>query len=101
MVLEYDDKGKFFTEVITKDRIKSHIQTLTHYIRGYVHVRKDERLSDELNLDYRFIAVTNAEIYNPKGEILYTSDFLAVNREHIVWLMPIKDLQENPEKPRD
>ena len=47
MVFEYDDKGKFFTEVITKDRILSRIQTKTHDIRGYVHVRKGDRLSDE------------------------------------------------------
>ncbi len=94
MVLEFDDKGKFFTDIITKDKILTHIQTQTYYIRGYVHVRKDERLSDELNKDYRFIAVTKAEIYNSEGEILNSSDFLVVNREHIVWLMPVKELKE-------
>ena len=97
MVFEYDDKGKFFTEVITKDRILTHIQTKTHDIRGYVHVRKGDRLSDELNIDCRFLAVTEAKIYNPDGEVLYTSDFLAVNREHIVWLMPINEQQEKSE----
>ena len=97
MVLEFDDKGKFFTDIITKDKILTHIQTPSYYIRGYVHVRKDERLSDELNKDYRFIAVTNAEIYNPQGETLYTSDFLVVNREHIVWLLPVNELKEQSE----
>jgi len=97
MVFEYDDKGKYFTDVISKDKILSHIQTVTHQIRGFVFIRKDERLSDELNQDIRFLAVTNAEIFDPDGEILYTSDFLAVNREHIVWLMPLKELQEKPE----
>jgi hypothetical protein len=97
MVLEFDDKGKFFTDIITKDKILTHIQTPTYYIRGYVHVRKDERLSDELNKDYRFIAVTNAEIFSPEGETLYASDFLVVNREHIVWLLPVKELNEQAE----
>jgi hypothetical protein len=97
MALEYDEKGKIFTDIITKDRVLSHIQTQTGYIRGHVHVRTDDRLSDELNLDYRFLAVTEAEIYNPNGEMLYSSDFLAVNREHIVWVMPINELQDNPE----
>jgi hypothetical protein len=97
MVLEFDDKGKFFTEVVTKDKILSRIQTQTHIIRGFIHVRKGDRLSDELNKDYRFIAVTQAEIYRPDGEILYTSEFLAVNREHIVWLMPISDVQDKDE----
>jgi hypothetical protein len=97
MVVEYDEKGKFFTEVISKDVILSHIQTHRHHIRGYVHVRKGERLSDEINSANLFLAVTNAEIFNPEGEILYTSSFLAVNREHIIWLMPIEEHQEKPE----
>jgi hypothetical protein len=97
MVIEFDEKGKYFTEVISKNVILSHIQTQTYHIRGYVHVRKDERLSDEINGDYNFLAVTSAEIYNSEGEILYTSDFLVVNRAHIVWLMPIEEDQQKPE----
>jgi len=89
MGVEYDEKGKYFTEFISKDAIYSHIQTLDHYIKGYVHVRKDERLSDEINKDISFLAVTNVEIYSQAGDILFTCDFLAVNRSHIVWLMPI------------
>ena len=96
MVVEYDEKGKFFTDVISKDVILSHIQTQTHHIRGYVHVRRGERLSDEINNPNVFLAVTDAEIINPQGEILYTSKFLAVNRGHIVWLMPIEELQRKP-----
>jgi len=97
MVLEYDEKGKFFTDLISKDKILSHIQTLTHRIRGCVHVRKGDRLSDEINKANLFLAVTSAEIYNLEGEILYTSDFLAINREHIVWLMPIEEPQDQSE----
>jgi hypothetical protein len=97
MVLEYDDKGKFFTELIAKDIILSHIQTQTHQIKGFVHVRKGERLSDELNQNLPFLAVTNAEIYNDAGEILYTCDFLAVNRGHIMWILPLKERQEKTE----
>jgi len=89
MVVEYDEKGKFFTDIITKDLILTHIQTHMHHIRGYVHVRKGERLSDEINCASTFLAVTSAEICNPDGEILYKSEFLAVNRCNIVWLMPI------------
>lgn len=97
MALEFDEKGKFFTEVISKDVILSHIQTVTHRIRGYVHVRMGERLSDEINNANLFLAVTDAEIYSLEGEILYTSDFLAVNREHIVWMMPLEKPQDRPE----
>jgi hypothetical protein len=97
MVVEYDEKGKFFTDVISKDMILSSIQTRTDHIRGYVHVRKGERLSDELNGSNGFLAVTNAEIINQEGEILYTCKFLAVNRSQIVWLMPIDEPQDKPQ----
>ena len=97
MVLEFDEKGKFFTEFVSKDIILSHIQTITHRIRGCVHVSKGERFSDEINKANLFIAVTSAEIYTLEGEILYTSDFLAINREQIVWLMPIEEPKDRSE----
>jgi len=95
MSIEYDEKGKFFTDVISKEMIRSDIQTMTHHIRGYVHVRKGGRLSDEINQPNLFLPVTGAEIYGPDGERLYTCDFIAVNREHIVWLMPIEENKDN------
>lgn len=101
MAIEYDEKGKFFTEVISKNVVRALIQMQTHHIRGYVHVRNDERLSDEINRDNNFLAVTDAEIYSPGGEILYTNDFVAVNLKHIVWLMPIEEHKEKSEKPED
>ena len=90
MVVEFDEKGKFFTDVIAKDVIRSHIQTQEQTILGYVHVRKGDRLSDEINEPNIFLAITDAEVYNLEGELLHTSDFLAVNREQIVWLMPVE-----------
>ncbi len=101
MGLNYEEKGKIFTEFISKDIILCHIQTPNHRIRGCVHVRQDERLSDEINKANLFIAVTRAEIYTLEGEILYTSDFLAINREHIVWLMPIEEAQDQSEETGD
>ena len=89
MQIEYDEKGKLFTEVIAKDKVWAHIQTQTHIVHGYVHVRRGDRLSDELNKENNFLAITDAEIYSLSGDQLYSTNFLAVNRRHIVWLMPI------------
>lgn len=97
MVVEYDEKGKFFTDVIVKDIVRSHIQIASGYILGNIHVRKGDRLSDEINQSNTFLAVTGAEIYGQDGEKLHTSDFLVVNREHIVWLMPIEERKERHE----
>ena len=97
MEIEYDEKGKFFTDVISKEVVRSEIQTVTHHIRGNVHVRQGDRLSDEINQPSLFLAVTNAEIFGLDGGKLYTCDFIAVNREHIIWLMPIEDNQAKAE----
>lgn len=97
MAIEYDEKGKFFTDVIAKEVIRSEIQTVTHHIKGYVHVRRGDRLSDEINQPNVFLPVTRAEIFNSAGEKLYDCDFLAINRQHIIWLMPVEEHENNTE----
>lgn len=87
MSITYDEKGKLFTEVISKDPRPALIQTLTHRIQGTIYVRRGERLIDELCC-VQFIAVTDAVIYNAQGAPLYRSDFLTINREHVVWVLP-------------
>jgi hypothetical protein len=88
MGLRYDEKGKFFTEIITKTEIRVTIQTTTGLVRGFVYVREGERLSDELNSSGNFIPVAEATIFDANGEKRYTSGFLAIHRDHIIWLMP-------------
>jgi len=95
MEIEYDEKGKIFTDVISKEVVLTDIQTLTHHIRGNIHVRKGDRLSDEINHPTQFLPVTSVIVYSPGGEILHQCDFLAVNREHIVWLMPVAEHHDN------
>ena len=90
MVLEYDEKGKFYTDIIKKEVVFAQIHTPANRIMGYIHIRIGDRLSDEINQDRLFLAVTGAEIFDLAGELLYTSDFLAVNRQQIIWLMPVE-----------
>jgi hypothetical protein len=97
MVIELDEKGKSYTDFITKDIVFSYVQTITHLIRGFVYVRKGERLIDEINRGEHFIAVTDAEILNSDGKVVQTSNFLVVNREQIVWLTPVEELRDRPE----
>jgi hypothetical protein len=88
MAIEFDDKGKFFTDYVTKKVIRAQIQTLSHYIEGEIYIRIGKRISDEINESDRFIAVTNAVVFDPKGTELFSCNFLAVNRDHIIWLIP-------------
>ena len=88
MSLHYDEKGKFFTDYVSKDTVKAVIQTTANRIEGTLHTRTDERISDMLNRAEKFIAVTDASIYDLEGNALYTSDFLALNVDMVVWLKP-------------
>jgi hypothetical protein len=97
MTIEFDDNGKFFTDIITKTPTPVLIQTVTHRIHGNIHVGQDRRLKDELNLPEKYIAITDAVIYLPNGQILYQANFLAVQRDEIIWVVPDSEI-EDPSK---
>jgi len=89
MSIEYDEKGKFFTDVVTKIAIPCIVQTSTHQIRGSVHVRQGERLKDELENNERFTAITDVTVSDMNGTVVFRGPFLAVRRDQIVWVMPV------------
>ncbi|HUF36948.1 MAG TPA: hypothetical protein VMN57_00340 [Anaerolineales bacterium] len=88
MTIHYDEKGKFFSDIITKSQVRATIQTRTHRIEGRIFVAGNERPKDALNVDERFLAVTDATVFGAAGEILEAADFIAINREHIIWVIP-------------
>lgn len=94
MSLEFDDKGKIFTEVVPKISIPAVVQTTQQLIRGNVHVRRDERLKDELDRDELFLAITDAQVLDANNNVLHESQFIAVRRAQIVWVMPANGLDE-------
>jgi hypothetical protein len=96
MTFEYDEKGKIFTDIISKVSIPATIQTTTHMIRGHVHVRRDQRIKDELDVNESFLAVTDVSVLGPDGQPLFQAPFLAVRRSHIIWVLP--EQNQNGEK---
>jgi hypothetical protein len=99
MTIEYDEKGKFYTDIVKKLPVPVVIQTTTHLVRGLVHVREGERLKNELERAEIFLAVTNAAVYGSDDKVLFTVPFMAVQRAQIIWIMPVdeesqKDLSE-------
>lgn len=94
MTIEYDEKGKIFTEIISKVPIQATIQTTTHLMRGQLHVRRDQRIKDELDIDETFIALTDVSVLGPDGQTLFQAPFMAVRRSHIVWVIPEQDKTE-------
>ncbi len=94
MTIEYDDKGKIFTDIVSKVAVQATIQTTTHLMRGNIHVRRDQRIKDELDSEQNFMAITDVSVLGADGQIIYHAPFLAVKRAHIVWVMPEQDIHE-------
>jgi len=95
MNIEFDEKGKFFTNVVTKVSVPATIQTTSQLLRGDVHVRKGERLKDELDRDEPFLAMTNVSIIGANGQVQFDAPFLAVQRSQIVWVLPHQEEQKS------
>jgi hypothetical protein len=88
MEIQYDEKGKIFTDMVPKIPLQAVIQTTAQLVRGKVHVREGERLKDELDRDELFLAVTDASILTADGREQFQAPFLAVQRSQIVWVFP-------------
>lgn len=94
MMFEYDEKGKIYTNVVSKVAVPALIQTTLQLIRGLMHVRQGERVKDELDRDELFLAITDASVLAPDGvTILHKAPFLAVRRNQIVWIVPLEEDQ--------
>jgi Family of unknown function (DUF6812) len=95
MTIRFDEKGKFFTDVVKKEAIQVIIQTPTNIIRGKIHVLPGDRIKDEINRMDDFFALTEATVYNLDSKELYRGKFLAMNRERIIWILPESELEQS------
>ena len=92
---QFEEKGKIFTQVISKEPNDVIIQTLTNRIVGITYIRRETRLIDSINQSEPFIAITDATVYNKNGKILYKTEFLILNLAQIIWILPAKDMQND------
>jgi hypothetical protein len=88
MYASFEEKGKIFTQVITKTPLEVIIQTTGMTIRGNVFIRPDQRLKDEINSGEQFIAITDAVINRDGNTESLKRKFLLVNRDQIIWIGP-------------
>ena len=91
MSIEFNDKGKYFTDIVSKSTVQAVIQTVTHRIEGSIHVRINERIKSELDRDELFLAVTDAKVLAADGAVLFQTPFMTVARSQIVWVIPSED----------
>jgi hypothetical protein len=88
MSIQFDEKGKFFTDVVPKIPVRAVVQTTAQLIRGNVHIREGERLKNELDRDELFLAMTDACVLAADGQTQFQAPFLAVRRSQIIWVFP-------------
>lgn len=91
-----DEKGKFYTPRVVKDTLNAFIRTTDQVIIGHIHVRPETRLKDDLNDDSsRFLAVTDARIYDATNEtLLYHTGLLLVAYAHITMIGPLEAFRD-------
>lgn len=94
MSIEYDEKGKIFTDVVSKIAVYATVQTTTHLMRGHIHVRRDQRIIDELDLNESFLDITDVSVLDSDGQTRYQAPFLALRRTQIVWVIPEQKTDE-------
>ena len=94
MITQFEEKGKIFTPKITKDQKEVLIQTTTQKIKGFFHVQMDLRLLDELNESNHFLALTDVEILDVNENVIYKSNFLAINTDQVIWILPSDEIIE-------
>ena len=98
MSIEFTDKGKYFTDIISKVAVSVIIQTVTNRIEGFVHVRMNERIKNELDRTEPFLAITEAKVFAADDSVLFEAPFLSIARCQIVWVIPSDE--HNPGGPQ-
>jgi hypothetical protein len=71
-----------------QDRTVVHIYTDQFMITGEIAMYADNRLTDYIASAHAFIAVTNAVVHDTNRQVLYKAEFLNVQKNKIVVIMP-------------
>jgi hypothetical protein len=96
MITQFEEKGKIFTNVISKKPISVTIMTTMGRVQGRIHIRPEDRLKDELNRTDTFIALTDATIYDLQGKLVVSCKFMSLNCSNVIWVVPDDEVVEKP-----
>lgn len=82
-----------------KEKLRVEIYTTAHRILADMHIFAGARLTDIMQSreTQSFFALTNVEVYNMNtGQLLFKSDFMDINKAHIVLIRPAEVAEERP-----
>jgi hypothetical protein len=92
MGFRVDPNGKIFTDRVRKETVACVVQTVTQRLRGHIFHRAENRVIDDFNnASEAFLAVTDAEILDAADNVIARSEFLLLNKSHVVWVLPADD----------
>lgn len=83
-------KSHPFPEKVTEEPIEVIIQTILQRIHGQLDFRAQEQLIDDQDDAPQFLAVTDGRVLRDGQESSLSFDVLLVNRDHIVWILPLR-----------
>ncbi|MBN2371721.1 MAG: hypothetical protein JXO72_14655 [Vicinamibacteria bacterium] len=82
---------------IEKTSIAAMIRTPDQMIVGSLHINPRKRLKDELNIaSDRFLAVTDARLYDTACRPLGEAAFLLVSSAHVITITPLEGVKPAP-----
>lgn len=81
-----------------KTKMRVVICTSLYRVEGDMYLVPGSRLTDIVNVKTKdFFPITDAKILSPiEDKVLYTLDFVAVNREEIIMIFPLEQAAANP-----
>jgi len=102
MQVRIDEKGKYYTDRVTKEPLPVVLSTGQHTILGTIHLSPGNRLKDELNSGEQFLALTNVDVFDTNGtQHLHKLEFMVINSEHLIWIAPAETIMEEGRKQTD
>lgn len=86
-----NERGKYFTVRTPKDAVLCAVRGGNLAVLGYLYVRSDKRLKDELNDEQaRYLPMTDARVFRVSDNmLLYHASFLLIGRQSIDLVAPI------------
>ena len=85
---KYDQSLSQLTSHAHTEAIPVIIQTEHAVILGLIHVTPMVRVLDKLINPEKFIAVTDVVLYDKWGDVRFRTNFLALNKEQIEYIVP-------------
>lgn len=86
-----NERGKYFTVRTPKDAVLCAVRGGDLAVLGYLYIRHDRRLKDELNDEQaRYLPMTDARVFRVSDNmLLYHASFLLIGRQAIDLVAPI------------